>query len=89
MSENSPKKHPISRFDYVAYDQEAQSTQNLFKAQVQDFEHLVNIHIDDPRSKALAMTHLEEVYMWIGKGIRNDQINRNGSAELQEERKNG
>jgi len=37
-----------------------------------------------PRAKALAITKLEEVYMWIGKAIRDDQIKRNGSAELQE-----
>jgi len=42
-----------------------------------------------PRAKALAITKLEEVYMWIGKAIRDDQIKRNGSAELQEERKDG
>lgn len=40
------------------------------------------------RAKALALTKLEEVYMWIGKAIRDDQIERNGSAELQEERNN-
>lgn len=30
---------------------------------------------------------LEEAYMWIGKTIRDDQIRRNGSAPMQEERK--
>jgi hypothetical protein len=31
-------------------------------------------------------TKLEEAYMWIGKAVRDDQIERNGSAELLEER---
>ncbi len=31
---------------------------------------------------------LEQAYMWVGKAIRDDQINRNGSAPLQEERVN-
>lgn len=39
------------------------------------------------RAKALAVTKLEECYMWIGKAIRDEQIARNGSAELMEERK--
>jgi hypothetical protein len=40
------------------------------------------------RSKAQAITKLEECYMWIGKAIRDDQIARSGSAPLQEERIN-
>jgi hypothetical protein len=31
---------------------------------------------------------LEEAYMWCGKGLRDQQIERNGSAPLQEERGN-
>lgn len=31
---------------------------------------------------------LEEAYMWVGKAIRDDQIKRNGAAELQEGRNN-
>lgn len=36
-----------------------------------------------------AIEKLEECYMWIGKAIRDDQIRRNGSAPLQEARKDG
>lgn len=32
------------------------------------------------------LNHLEEVYMWVGKAIRDEQISRDGKAELQEER---
>lgn len=52
-------------------------------------EELVEKYIESPRAKALALTKLEECYMWIGKGVRDDQIKRNGSAELQEKRKDG
>jgi len=36
-----------------------------------------------------AIDKLEEFYMWVGKAIRDDQIKRNGSAPLQEGRKDG
>lgn len=77
-----------SRFDYVKYDEQAQFSQDMFKARVSSLETDIESNIKCPRSKALALTKLEEVYMWIGKGIRNDQISRNGSALLQEDRKN-
>lgn len=79
----------MSRFDYVRYDETAMSIQESFKRRVIDLEDGINILLVSPRAKALALTKLEEVYMWIGKAIRDDQISRNGSAELQEERNNG
>lgn len=78
----------MSRFDYVKYDGFAERLQNEFKLAVGAMEISINSHIKCERSKALALTKLEECYMWIGKGIRNDQIERNGSAPLQEERTN-
>lgn len=77
----------MGRFDYVKYDEIAEAAQEGFKAMVKELE----VHIEQIRSgraKALALTKLEECYMWIGKGIRDDQIVRNGSASLQEERTN-
>lgn len=82
----------MSRFDYVKYDDLAQVRQAAFKDQVEYLENLICGNFHNPacgRAKALALTALEECYMWIGKAIRDDQIARNGSAELQEERKNG
>lgn len=35
-----------------------------------------------------SLIDLEKSYMWVGKRIRDEQIQRNGSAELQEERTN-
>jgi hypothetical protein len=34
----------------------------------------------------VVLTKLEEAYMWIGKAIRDEQIERNSKAELQESR---
>lgn len=76
----------MNRFDYVKYDDTAIAFQADFKTKVQGLENLINTFIGCERSKFLAIEKLEEVYMWIGKGIRNDQIARNGSAPLQEER---
>lgn len=78
----------MSRFDYVVYDQTAIDDQNAFKSFATALETSIKLRITCERSKALALTKLEEVYMWCGKGIRNDQIARNGSAPLQEQRTN-
>lgn len=76
-----------SRFDYVAYDQYAQRGQEMAKICCQQLEGKIE-NLPESRAKALALTKLEECYMWIGKAIRDDQIKRNGSAQLQEERNN-
>lgn len=76
------------RFDYVAYDNNAQTKQESAKSLCAVVESFIAQNISCPRSKALAFTKLEEVYMWIGKGIRNDQVAINGSAPLQEGRGN-
>lgn len=84
----------MSRFDYVKYDDVALMHQEGFKNDVGHLENKINTigYADDSkasaRAKAVALTKLEECYMWIGKAIRDDQIARNGSAELQEERTN-
>lgn len=77
----------MSRFDYVKYDEKAQLEQNNAKALFAELEAAVN-GLSSPRAKALALTKLEECYMWVGKAIRDDQIARLGVAELQEQRTN-
>jgi hypothetical protein len=90
----------MSRFDYVQYDQEAQDQQKLIKEICKNVEHTLDLIVPPPtentkpdsnafRARALAITKLEEVYMWAGKAIRDQQIMRNGNAPLQEERNNG
>ena len=78
----------MSRFDYVRYDDIAQNEQNLAKEVCTSLEKLIDV-LGKGRAQALAITKLEECYMWIGKAIRDEQIKRNGTAELQEERKDG
>lgn len=75
-------------FDYVKYDDVAAQEQARFKAEFIALEASVKT-LPNGRGKSLALTKLEECYMWVGKALRDDQIARNGSAPLQEERKNG
>ncbi len=77
-----------SRFDYVKYDDKAGYDQDAFKKAMIALELIIEEKIRSPRARALAITKLEECYMWIGKGIRDDQIGRNSGAELQENRGN-
>jgi hypothetical protein len=76
----------MGRFDYVKYDEISMGFQDSFKVRVTQLQNDIDEFLYSPRAKALALTKLEEVYMWIGKAIRDDQISRNGTAELQEER---
>jgi hypothetical protein len=75
----------MSRFDYIAYDEEAKALQAEFKRLFINIERHIN-EFDCGRAKALALTALEESYMWVGKAIRDDQITRNSGAVLEEGR---
>lgn len=77
-----------TRLDYVKYDEKSQSLQESIKSQCMCIEAMMNGGLSEGRAKALALTKLEEFYMWVGKAIRDEQIKRNGSAPLQEERTN-
>lgn len=77
----------MSRFDYVKYDHQAITDQAALKDAFETVEYIAE-RLTNGRAKALVMTKLEEAYMWCGKAIRDEQIARNGSAELQEGRNN-
>ena len=78
----------MSRFDYVKYDGVATAYQSEFKNKCESMESDIEKMLQSPRAKALALTKLEEVYMWIGKAIRDDQIARGASGEDLPERSN-
>lgn len=78
----------MSRFDYVAYDDKAIHLQKAFKDHFSLLEEMTEKYLPNGRAKSLVLTKYEEAYMWIGKAVRDDQIKRNGSAELQEGREN-
>ena len=76
----------MSRFDYIKYDIDSIASQELFKRLCIQLENGIEAVLVPSRPKSLAITALEECYMWVGKAIRDEQIARDGSAELQEER---
>lgn len=76
------------RFDYVAYDDKSKQIQSFLKEEFGYLEKGIEQTLKDSRYKSLAITKLEEAYMYIGKAIRDEQIERNNGAELQEERSN-
>lgn len=76
-----------NRFDYVAYDDEAATKQRIAKGFMIAVEGFIDAHLPKGRASSLALTKLEEVYMWIGKAIRDEQV-ENRKAELQEARNN-
>ncbi len=61
------------RFDYIAYSEKSQALSDERKAVSQRFEDLLN-ELPHSREKALALTKLEECFMWTGKAIRNWQL---------------
>jgi hypothetical protein len=65
-----------NRFDYVSYDEEAIKTQSQFKELFIEIDKYVDC-LENGRAKSLALTKIEEAYMWIGKAIRDEQIERN------------
>jgi hypothetical protein len=65
----------MSRFDYVQYDDVGKAKQADAKDLFTEVETAINT-LADGRSKSLALTKLEEAYMWVGKAIRDEQIVR-------------
>lgn len=62
-----------SRFDYIEYNQKSQQLSNERKAVSEQYEALIN-ELPNSREKSLALTKLEECFMWVGKAIRNLQL---------------
>lgn len=86
---NEKERKMANRFDYVKYDKMAEDQQAAAKFACQALEAIID-KLNSPRAKALALTNLEQTYMWVGKAVRDDQLIRNnGTAELQEGRNNG
>lgn len=78
----------MSRFDYVKYDDTAMDSQAILKNKFVELESLIESKVTSPRPKALAMTKLEECYMWVGKAIRDDQLVRDNVTERRKELSN-
>lgn len=75
----------MNRFYFVAYDELAKEQQAFVKEIFVTLEDTIS-SIDQGRSVSIALTKLEEAYMWVGKAIRDSQIERNNGADLEENR---
>lgn len=67
-----------NRFSYVKYTSESQAKQEAFKSMFEDIEAYGTNNLVDSRARSLFLTALEEAYMWTGKAIRDEQVNRGG-----------
>lgn len=74
-------------FDYIEYDSLAAEKQAYFKTSCVNLASSIE-SLPNGRAKSLALTKLEECYMWIGKAIRDEQLVRNANSFLQESRVN-
>jgi hypothetical protein len=75
-----------NRFDYVRYDEISMNKQAEFKAAFIGLEQLVAQSLCKGRASALVLTKLEEAYMWVGKSIRDEQLEVRHNGELEEGR---
>lgn len=69
----------MSRFDNIVYDDDSKFIQEQFKELYMQLEFFID-DLDEGRAKSLALTKLEESYMWVGKAIRDEQIKRGGTG---------
>jgi hypothetical protein len=77
------------RFDYIQYNPATLSKQLKLKAGFIELETMINQNISSERARVNALEALENSYMWIGKGLRDDQILSTGEVPLQEQRQVG
>ena len=82
-----PESYQSPRFDYVRYDEAAVLKQEVAKDLCLDLEWFISANLNG-RAAALAFTKLEEVYMWIGKAIRDEQVSLRKDSTPQEGRNN-
>ena len=75
------------RFNYVRYDSQSTEQQEIAKKMCESMEQFIE-SLGKGRPQSLALTALEETYMWIGKSIRDNQIARGSQIEHIAERTN-
>ena len=60
----------MSRFDSVAYDKDSNYISSLIKDKCLDLEKLYLDGLPEGRERSIALTKLEESFMWVGKALR-------------------
>lgn len=81
------------RFDYVKFDENTVAVSEVFKDCYSTMTDLLEqIELVDKagpsahRAKAVALTKLEESFMWVGKMLRDNQVAMNGPSDHLPER---
>lgn len=70
----------MRRFDYVRYDEETQKTSMYIRDQILEVEKSI-LELGQSREASLAITKLEECYMWIGKHLKNKVLEKDASVD--------
>lgn len=78
MSEVKPEQ--ARRFDYIRYDEAHAELQSQFYLAFNEMNDVIENNLENGRAKALAITKLEECYMWVGKQIRDQQVKKSGQS---------
>lgn len=71
------------RFEYVKFDEESMSRQELFKEDCVELEKAIK-SLPEGNARAYALKALEEMYMWIGKAVRDEQLYRTDPRSMDE-----
>lgn len=66
----------MTRFDYVEYDGPAASKSGAIRLAVEEVEKQLLLNLPESRPRSLALTKLEEAFMWAGKAIRDEKLER-------------
>lgn len=74
-------------FSYIKYDEQSIQKSEEAKKLCEKLENEIH-HLGAGRYQSLALTHLEIVFMMIGKAIRDNQMLREPKAEHLPERTN-
>lgn len=76
-----------TRFSYIRYDESSTKQSEEAKDLCEQMESFIN-SLGAGRPQSLALTSLEETFMWIGKAIRDNQLQRDSQTEHIAERTN-
>lgn len=64
------------RFDYIKYDEISTALQNELKEVFTNILSKLTDSLSESREKDLALNHLEETWMWVGKSLKISQEHR-------------
>ena len=75
-------------FSYTKYDKLSTTKSETFKMLHETIVSTLKASLPPSREQSLAITKLEESFMWTGKAIRNEQIDRTKEHKHVPERTN-